>query len=351
VEGLQRGITHWHKDASRSTGGICKDHAFELHKKDPNGFRLAYRMRHGRACERCGILRRATHGYLGEGVSRFCGECAGAQRGCVDLNNFKCKIQSCNRMARFIGAERDRLVFRCWAHKAPDMKEAGDGWRGFYADFCARAASNGAPPLLDQDPATGQLLAVPMALPPPPPPMPLPGQHNPLMGGAPALPLPVPVPLTALSGDAEGLAIDRAGGSFAAPSPTGSSGNGPAAASSAAAASGNAKRQRKAISPMAPRSGGKRKAGAESEESEAEESEAEESEDEVEMSDQEEEQANGQGESKEGVKAEAGEGEGQGQGQQQQLQQQQQQQQQEEEVPPPASDGALPHPPTESLNI
>ena len=356
VEGLQRGITHWHKDASRSTGGICKDHAFELHKKDPVGFGNAYRMRHGRACERCGILRRATHGYIGEGVSRFCGECAGAARGCIDLNNFKCKIQSCNRMARFVGFEHDRgLIFRCWAHKAPDMKEAGDQWRAFYADYYAKAQANGGPPLLDQDPATGQLLAVPMALPPPPPPMPLPGQHNPLLHGhglGPPLPLPVPVPLVALSGDAEGLAVDRAGGSFA-PSPTGSSANdnaaGPAAAS--VKASGNqAKRQRKqAISPMAQRSGGKRKAAAEeSEEEEEEEMSEEEEEDEVEMSDQEEDGGdNGNGESKEGATAEAGPGEEEGQGQQPPLQHHEGQ----EEVPPPAINGALPHPPTESLNI
>jgi hypothetical protein len=30
AEGLQRGITHWHRDASRSTGGICKEHAAEV---------------------------------------------------------------------------------------------------------------------------------------------------------------------------------------------------------------------------------------------------------------------------------------------------------------------------------
>jgi len=38
--------------------------SLQLHKADPRSFASSYCMRHGRARERCGILRRATHGYL-----------------------------------------------------------------------------------------------------------------------------------------------------------------------------------------------------------------------------------------------------------------------------------------------
>lgn len=138
AEGKQRGITHWHREHSRSTGGICKEHAQELHELDPAGFESTYRMRHGRPCEICGILRRATHGLISEGVARFCGECASGQSGCIDVNNFKCKVTGCNRMARFIGEVEGRLAFRCWVHKSQDMREAGEAWRDFYQDFVVR---------------------------------------------------------------------------------------------------------------------------------------------------------------------------------------------------------------------
>ncbi|KAM3568157.1 hypothetical protein VYU27_009714 [Nannochloropsis oceanica] len=227
MEGLQRGITHWHKDASRSTGGICKEHAFELHNADPRSFASSYRMRHGRACERCGILRRATHGYLGEGVSRFCGECAGTARGCIDLNNFKCKLQGCNRMARFIGEEPQifggggsggggqggrgggpgRLVFRCWAHKQPEMKEAGEGWKEFYRLFCLRTGATGVVPV-----------------PPIPPPPPSPSVHAAAVavgGGGVSLGLPLASPLLPMAGaflgaggNAEGTIVNMNGGGF-----------------------------------------------------------------------------------------------------------------------------------------
>lgn len=171
-EGVARGITHWHKEQSRSTGGICREHAHQLHTEDAAAFARNYRMRHGRACEKCGILRRATHGLLSEGISRFCGECAAGEYNVVDLNNFKCRLGGCNRMARYIGEASPGtvatqlagnvrqdcggvLVFRCWVHKEPDMKEAGEPWRDFYRHFeetrLAEAVANGLPhPLLQQ---------------------------------------------------------------------------------------------------------------------------------------------------------------------------------------------------------
>ena len=134
-------------------------------------------------------------------------------------------------MARFIGEEPQifggggeggqggrggpgRLVFRCWAHKQPDMKEAGEGWKEFYRLFCLRTGATGVVPV-----------------PPIPPPPPSPAAHAAAVaaaaaaggggGGGMTLGIPLSSPLLPMTGaflgvggNAEGTIVNVNGGGF-----------------------------------------------------------------------------------------------------------------------------------------
>ncbi|TFJ80423.1 hypothetical protein NSK_008164 [Nannochloropsis salina CCMP1776] len=117
-------------------------------------------------------------------------------------------------MARYIGEEGSgpeggagRLVFRCWAHKQPDMKEAGEGWKEFYRLFCLRTGVTGVIPVPP----------IPTSLPTSLPPS-LPASPTALTGGAfphppPLLPVP-PAAYAGMGGDAEGRVMSGEGGRF-----------------------------------------------------------------------------------------------------------------------------------------